>query len=141
MNETPIQKSRYKDNNTLSHQGSNEDQLGSDNKSALTRDAKLLLAERELRLVRRLPRRNTFARHPIDLEHLSAIMSWRNQGITGSNNIPLGNRRRFGGDDDAGGYNPSAPAEGLSELKRGRSPERGKSSTHCVLGPHTNDYR
>ncbi|KAL1595356.1 Branchpoint-bridging protein [Nothophoma quercina] len=51
-------------------------------------------------------------------------MSWRNQGITGSNNIPLGNRRRFGGDDDAGGYNPSAPAEGLSELKRGRSPER-----------------
>ncbi|KZM20011.1 Branchpoint-bridging protein [Ascochyta rabiei] len=51
-------------------------------------------------------------------------MSWRNQGITGSNNIPLGNRRRFGGDDEAGGYNPSAPAEGLSELKRGRSPER-----------------
>ncbi|KAI8936715.1 hypothetical protein NX059_012563 [Plenodomus lindquistii] len=53
-------------------------------------------------------------------------MSWRNQGITGSNNIPLGNRRRFGGDDggDAGGYNPSAPAEGLSELKRGRSPTR-----------------
>ncbi|KAF1925584.1 uncharacterized protein M421DRAFT_240027 [Didymella exigua CBS 183.55] len=55
-------------------------------------------------------------------------MSWRNQGITGSNNIPLGTRRRFGGDDDAGGYNPSAPAEGLSELKRGRSPERGKFS-------------
>lgn len=63
----------------------------------------------------------------VDTEHLSANMSWRNQGITGSNNIPLGNRRRFGGDDDAGGYNPSAPAEGLSELKRGRSPERGKS--------------
>ncbi|KAJ4374566.1 Branchpoint-bridging protein [Didymella sp. IMI 355093] len=51
-------------------------------------------------------------------------MSWRNQGITGSNNIPLGTRRRFGGDEEAGGYNPSAPAEGLSELKRGRSPER-----------------
>lgn len=51
-------------------------------------------------------------------------MSWRNQGITGSNNIPLGNRRRFGGEDDAG-YNPAAPAEGLSELKRGRSPTRG----------------
>ncbi|KAH9873372.1 Branchpoint-bridging protein [Plenodomus biglobosus] len=55
-------------------------------------------------------------------------MSWRNQGITGSNNIPLGNRRRFGGDDGGdgggGGYNPSAPAEGLSELKRGRSPTR-----------------
>jgi hypothetical protein len=75
-----------------------------------------------------LPRcRNTFARHhPSPTEHLSANMSWRNQGITGSNNIPLGNRRRFGGDDEAGGYNPSAPAEGLSELKRGRSPERGK---------------
>jgi splicing factor 1 len=55
-------------------------------------------------------------------------MSWRNQGITGSNNIPLGNRRRFGGGDDEGGYNPAAPAEGLSELKRGRSPTRGKSS-------------
>jgi splicing factor 1 len=51
-------------------------------------------------------------------------MSWRNQGITGSNNIPLGTRRRFGGGDDDGGYNPAAPAEGLSELKRGRSPER-----------------
>jgi splicing factor 1 len=49
-------------------------------------------------------------------------MSWRN-------NIPLGNRRRFGGDNaDDGGYNPAAPAEGLSELKRGRSPQRGKSS-------------
>jgi splicing factor 1 len=56
-------------------------------------------------------------------------MSWRNQGITGSNNIPLGTRRRFGGDNaDEGGYNPSAPAEGLSELKRGRSPTRGMLS-------------
>ena len=58
-------------------------------------------------------------------------MSWRNQGITGSNNIPLGNRRKFGGDDAGNGdngYNPSAPAEGLSELKRGRSPTRGKLS-------------
>ena len=27
-------------------------------------------------------------------------MSWRNQGITGSNNIPLGKVRRFGGDAD-----------------------------------------
>jgi splicing factor 1 len=54
-------------------------------------------------------------------------MAWRNQGITGSNNIPLGNRRRFGGDDaDDGGYNPAAPATGLSELKRGRSPTRSK---------------
>ncbi|KAF2744828.1 hypothetical protein M011DRAFT_376257, partial [Sporormia fimetaria CBS 119925] len=57
-------------------------------------------------------------------------MSWRNQGITGSNNIPLGNRRRFGGDEgDDGGYNPAAPATGMSELKRGRSPTRENGST------------
>jgi len=54
-------------------------------------------------------------------------MSWRNAGVTGSNNIPLGTRRRFGGENgpsDDGGYNPSEPATGLSELsaKRGRSP-------------------
>ena len=58
-------------------------------------------------------------------------MAWRNQGITGSNNIPLGNRRRFGGGDstppvDDGGYNPSQPLAGMSDgSKRGRSPERG----------------
>lgn len=66
-------------------------------------------------------------------------MSWRNQGITGSNNIPLGNRRRFGGDDDAGGYNPSAPAEGLSELKRGRSPERGKLPQRSISRAYSDD--
>lgn len=66
-------------------------------------------------------------------------MSWRNQGITGSNNIPLGTRRRFGGDDEAGGYNPSAPAEGLSELKRGRSPERGKFSRLYIFRPYIDD--
>lgn len=61
-------------------------------------------------------------------------MAWRNQGITGSNNIPLGNRRRFGGGDSGSppaddGYNPSQPLNGLSDgqYKRGRSPERGKS--------------
>ena len=57
-------------------------------------------------------------------------MAWRNQGITGSNNIPLGTRRRFGGNDstppvDDGGYNPSQPLTGMSDGKRGRSPERG----------------
>ncbi len=57
-------------------------------------------------------------------------MAWRSQGVTGSNNIPLGNRRRFGGDRessaDDGGYNPSQPAAGLSDYgsKRGRSPSR-----------------
>ena len=61
-------------------------------------------------------------------------MAWRNQGITGSNNIPLGNRRRFGGGDSAppddGGYNPSQPSNGFPDnnYKRGRSPERGKIS-------------
>jgi splicing factor 1 len=69
-------------------------------------------------------------------------MSWRNQGITGSNNIPLGNRRRFGGDNaDDGGYNPAAPAEGLSELKRGRSPQRGKSSSaYTQIWSHTDSH-
>ena len=48
-------------------------------------------------------------------------MSWRNQGITGSNNIPLGTRRRFGGDEDG-------PAEPERDLKRGRDPEpRGET--------------
>ncbi|KAI2641429.1 hypothetical protein GGS26DRAFT_3825 [Hypomontagnella submonticulosa] len=56
-------------------------------------------------------------------------MSWRNQGITGSNNIPLGNRRRFGGEGDdatakreivADDFNPP---NGDRDLKRGRSPE------------------
>jgi splicing factor 1 len=64
---------------------------------------------------------------------ITLIMAWRNQGITGSNNIPLGTRRRFGGDDENGGtssnndssYNPSEPSAGISDLKRGRSPARG----------------
>ncbi|KAK0383915.1 hypothetical protein NLU13_8006 [Sarocladium strictum] len=41
-------------------------------------------------------------------------MSWRNQGITGSNNIPLG-KRRFGGED--------GDEESATDLKRGRDPE------------------
>ncbi|KAL8725944.1 MAG: hypothetical protein Q9166_007021 [cf. Caloplaca sp. 2 TL-2023] len=60
-------------------------------------------------------------------------MAWRNQGITGSNNIPLGARRRFGGSDstppvDDGGYNPSQPSAGIADgsYKRGRSPERSE---------------
>jgi len=58
-------------------------------------------------------------------------MSWRNQGVTGSNNIPLGTRRRAGDGPDAGagGYNPSQPAAGMPDqgLKRGRSPTRCES--------------
>ncbi|PNS20125.1 hypothetical protein CAC42_5575 [Sphaceloma murrayae] len=49
-------------------------------------------------------------------------MAWRNQGITGSNNIPLGSRRRFGS-DDAGDAPPTGPQDG-GGLKRGRSPVR-----------------
>lgn len=55
-------------------------------------------------------------------------MSWRNQGITGSNNIPLGTRRRFGGESNGGdSQNDSSvnsPSYGDSG-KRGRSPTRG----------------
>ncbi len=60
-------------------------------------------------------------------------MAWRNQGITGSNNIPLGARRRFGGGDstpaDSADYSPGPPSSGYQDggSKRGRSPERGKS--------------
>jgi splicing factor 1 len=68
----------------------------------------------------------------------TTTMSWRNQGITGSNNIPLGKSRRFGGTADSdGGSTPQrgdreASQSALSdrdhdrerELKRGRSPER-----------------
>jgi splicing factor 1 len=64
-------------------------------------------------------------------------MSWRSQGITGSNNIPLGNRRRFGGDSNGdsqnGGYEPS-PSNGTadSSYKRGRSPARGESLRETI---------
>lgn len=53
-------------------------------------------------------------------------MSWRNQGITGSNNIPLG-KRRFGGDDE-GASEASTPTLAASDngAMRGRSPTRGK---------------
>lgn len=58
-------------------------------------------------------------------------MSWRQQGSTGSNNIPLGNKRRFGGDSaspsrDEGGYNPTKPAISENGYKRGRSPVRSE---------------
>jgi splicing factor 1 len=56
-------------------------------------------------------------------------MSWRNQGITGSNNIPLG-RRRFGGDDaqdETSATSSPAPDAGF---KRGRSPVRCECSIH-----------
>jgi splicing factor 1 len=52
-------------------------------------------------------------------------MSWRDtRGSTGANNIPLGNRRRFGGED--GGTPDSVTPQ--PELKRGRSPGNTISS-------------
>jgi splicing factor 1 len=57
-------------------------------------------------------------------------MAWRNQGITGSNNIPLG-RRRMGGeegeDESRTATPPSMPSSSMGPdgPKRGRSPVRG----------------
>lgn len=51
-------------------------------------------------------------------------MAWRNQGVTGSNNVPLG-RRRFGGDDPADEDSRTATPSSVGEHKRGRSPVRG----------------
>ena len=59
-------------------------------------------------------------------------MAWRNQGITGSNNIPLG-RRRMGGDDGDEESRTATPSSkpsssmGPDGPKRGRSPVRGMS--------------
>jgi len=79
-------------------------------------------------------------------------MSWRNQGITGSNNIPLGKVRRFGSeapdDERSAVSSPSAFSNGGDrdrdrdripdrdrdrdrDVKRGRSPE---STTVSPLG-------
>lgn len=63
-------------------------------------------------------------------------MAWRNQGTTGSNNIPLGTKRRFPGDesptggDHGGGYKKEESRSGLDNAysRRGRSPERRKLS-------------
>lgn len=67
-------------------------------------------------------------------------MAWRQQGSTGSNNIPLGNRRRFGGDSasprDDGGYNQSEAPD--RSFKRGRSPTRGEYLSSAVEATLTN---
>ncbi|OJD11289.1 branchpoint-bridging protein [Emergomyces pasteurianus Ep9510] len=51
-------------------------------------------------------------------------MAWRNQGITGSNNIPLGSRRRFGGDEDNKSEDSVSVSTPDAGYKRGRSPVR-----------------
>lgn len=74
-------------------------------------------------------------------------MSYRGGGggITGTNNIPLGNRRRFGGESDNESpaaapsapepreYSPQNPSNGLVDLKRGRSPIRCRSLGSTLL--------
>jgi len=60
-------------------------------------------------------------------------MAWRNQGITGSNNIPLGTKNRLGVDGSGDGSGDATatdvaydePLNGDS-LKRGRSPTQRK---------------
>lgn len=58
----------------------------------------------------------------LPIKNPSSNMSWRNQGITGSNNIPLGNRRRFPGESEEEASNGGDDVGG-GELKRGRDPE------------------
>lgn len=69
-------------------------------------------------------------------------MSWRSQGVTGSNSLPLGKTRRLGADEEVASLNgptdrvPSAAPDrrtpdyrapdGDRDLKRGRSPERSE---------------
>jgi len=73
-------------------------------------------------------------------------MSWRNQGITGSNNIPLGKARRFpggeGGESEISAVSsPGAFSNGDRErerdrdVKRGRSPESTSSSPPSPFVP------
>lgn len=59
-------------------------------------------------------------------------MSWRNQGITGSNNIPLGKARRFpggeGGESEISAVSsPGAFSNGDRERERERDVKRGRS--------------
>lgn len=66
-------------------------------------------------------------------------MAWRNQGMTGSNNIPLGKMRRFGGDAQQNDNHNNSSND--QDLKRGRSPERRKLATlscRCLLRRHAN---
>jgi splicing factor 1 len=81
-------------------------------------------------------------------EHEQPKMSWRNQGITGSNNIPLGKARRFGseaGDDERSGISsPSAFSNGgdrdqherSHERERDRDVKRGRSPESPYTVPH-----
>ncbi|KAL3470831.1 hypothetical protein BJX99DRAFT_39375 [Aspergillus californicus] len=57
-------------------------------------------------------------------------MAWRSQGITGSNNIPLG-KRRFAGDDQEEDSRTVTPASAYGD-QRGRSPVRAEPALDGV---------
>jgi len=106
-----------------------------------------------LQLQRHLASRNNSALPNRYFNRKQPNMSWRNQGITGSNNIPLGKARRFPG-SDAGDEersalsSPSAFSNGGGgerdqrernhererdrDVKRGRSPESTLPFTYSV---------
>lgn len=72
-------------------------------------------------------------------------MSWRGQGITGSNNIPLGSRRRGTGDEatpptEDRAYNGGSPTNVDIRTKRGRSPVRGTFTSAGSYRPRTNHH-
>lgn len=69
-----------------------------------------------------------------------STMAWRAQGMTGSNAMPLGSKRRLGADSTGpeadGGFAAPAISNGggeISALKRGRSPVRGEYLRLTVL--------
>ena len=77
-------------------------------------------------------------------------MAWRNQSSqTGANNIPLGARRRFGGDSDDSPAPPSRFDEGSfastpsyeGNGKRGRSPVKGKVYHQAASCQSTNLFQ
>ncbi|GAB7366684.1 hypothetical protein MBLNU230_g0642t1 [Neophaeotheca triangularis] len=56
---------------------------------------------------------------------ITTTMSWRNNASrTGANDMPLGNRRRFGADDAGPPPPPMQSSNSFDTQKRGRSPER-----------------
>ncbi|KAJ6115542.1 hypothetical protein N7523_005959 [Penicillium sp. IBT 18751x] len=59
-------------------------------------------------------------------------MAWRNQGITGSNNIPLGSRRRGFGEEEEDDSRTATPSSVPDGPKRGRSPVRAEPAADGV---------
>lgn len=60
-------------------------------------------------------------------------MAWRSQGITGSNNIPLGRRRFAGEEEEVVESRTATPSSMPDGPKRGRSPLRGMSHLDEIL--------